>query len=117
MVPGGRQAASRVNARAAQRLSRNWSRNSGKAAKSLNLPKSRERVLTGDKKFDPYFFNLLCVSCNSKQLSENFQNFKIFVIFVDFTVLKSKGGTLGKIFDKKIESCLELNETQSKLKK
>ena len=45
------------------------------------------------------------------------KNFKIFGIFVNFTVLKSKRGTLGKIFDKKIESCLELPETQSKLKK
>ena len=37
------------------------------------------------------------------------------VIFVNFTVLKSKGGTLGKkIFQKKI-LLLELRETQSKL--
>ena len=36
----------------------------------------------------PLFFILLCVSCNSKQLSKKLYHFKIFVIFVDFSELK-----------------------------
>ena len=53
--PEGRQAASKVNARATQRLSLNWSRNSGRGEIARNLVKFQERSLKGGQKYVPYF--------------------------------------------------------------
>ena len=50
------------------RLSQNWSRNSGRR-EIHQVP--GPRFLIRRRKIDLYFFNLLCVSGNSKQLSKN----------------------------------------------
>ena len=45
----------------------------GQKTAKKRLKKRDERVLTGGKNFVPNFLYLLCVSCNSKQLSKNLQ--------------------------------------------
>ena len=86
----------------------------GQKTAENQFKKRDERVLTGGKNFVPNFLYLLCVSCNSKQISKNLQK------KISEKIFEKKFSK--KFFEKKnfwkfFEKCLELHETQSKLKK
>ena len=114
--PGGRHPVSKPSAKSRNRLSMKL----GQKFRETNSPKSQRGSLQVGIFFDTYFLNLLCESGNSKQKiifwKSNFPKGPPFGFYTMKIGKNRNTWDIAKFFDKKIESCLELPETQSKLK-